>query len=283
MDQTQMTFHEWLYQFREQDTAIGDLARSASIDESFSYLDGANVDKIRNYLRNNMAGYNFLDTLNDAWQAYTEGKSVESMSNGRTYAPSWDDERMTISRPILPNYIGHQIPTLIRCCADTFDLEQIKNEIIAPRIQSSRRTPSGLEFLFREKNLVESITFQEAVQQYGSYFRREFGYDFLPYTVEGHLKKGDLTIHPYLFFEGSAYDSAIRPIGACTFYKYEKWELGWVWFHPYERNKGHLSKAWPYFEWKYGEFTVQSPWSRAMKFFLEKHGHWQSKALSEEK
>lgn len=277
MDRTQLSFHEWLYQFQEQDTAIGDLARAASIDEGFDYLDGFKINEIRSYLKNNLAGAGVLCVLNEAWEAYSSGKSVESMSTGRTYTPSWHDESMIISRPILPNYCGHEMPTLIRCCVHTFDLEKIEHEI-AQKIPSFRSDSSGLEFLFREKNLVESITFSRAVEQYGSYFRREFGYDFLPYTFEGHLKRDDLTVHPYLFFKGSADDSAIRPIGACTFYKYEKWELGWVWFHPYERDKGHFSKAWSYFEWKYGQFTVQRPWSRAMKFFLEKHGHWQSDA-----
>ena len=49
------------------------------------------------------------------------------------------------------------------------------------------------------------------------------------------------------------------------------WGLAWVWFHPYERRRRHLSRAWPYFRARFGDFEVERPLSLAMAAFLRKH------------
>jgi hypothetical protein len=50
------------------------------------------------------------------------------------------------------------------------------------------------------------------------------------------------------------------------------WALQWIWFHPYERRKGHLRNAWPYFLDRFGTFQVEPPLSPAMDKLLVEEG-----------
>src|SRR5262249_29041872 len=72
-------------------------------------------------------------------------------------------------------------------------------------------------------------------------------------------------------------------IGACCFrYRHDVeplppgippdyYALQWIWFHPYERNRGHLSRALPYFQARFGRLIAEPPFSPAMNAFLHKH------------
>ena len=51
------------------------------------------------------------------------------------------------------------------------------------------------------------------------------------------------------------------------------WALDWVWFHPFERRRGHLSRAWPFLLQMYPDFKISEPVSDAMQAFLNKIGH----------
>jgi len=116
--------------------------------------------------------------------------------------------------------------------------------------------------------------FMAAVEQCGRYFRREFSYDFLPYTARSHAEDGDDQLGAYLFFdEREVPDIAMRPIGACGFWYAPEatcWVLGWVWLHPFARRRGHLRAAWPTFRQQYGAFAIQRPLSDAMTAFLRR-------------
>lgn len=48
------------------------------------------------------------------------------------------------------------------------------------------------------------------------------------------------------------------------------WSMTWVWLHPFERRRGHLSKVWPFMTARYGSFAVDRP-SPAMRAFLTRH------------
>jgi hypothetical protein len=99
-------------------------------------------------------------------------------------------------------------------------------------------------------------------------FRREFHYDF----VQWHSPKGDndINVRGYLFADNNGII-----IGACAFRKRDHdnnrqyWGLTWVWICPKERGKGHLSKRWPFFRSKFGDFHVEPPVSDSMKNFLK--------------
>ncbi len=49
--------------------------------------------------------------------------------------------------------------------------------------------------------------------------------------------------------------------------------MAWVWFHPYCRRSGLLSRVWETFEENHPNFGVAHPLSPAMLAFLEKRGH----------
>lgn len=120
------------------------------------------------------------------------------------------------------------------------------------------------------------------------HFRRELQYDIVPFeATKTPTSQGYVPYEVYLFHEVASDlfdpDKPVkhRCIGACGFRWYEwsnapaGWSLQWVWFHPYFRGRGHLSKAWPSFVEKYGKFHVQHPFSAAMERFLEKKRHCQ--------
>lgn len=114
---------------------------------------------------------------------------------------------------------------------------------------------------------------REAVEQIAKFFRREFGYDFVQYSAKQHRA-------PDVAFVWSSREDPVSAdaIGAVHFVVDEPkngpafWRLSWAWFHPYERRKGHLRKAWPFFQQMFGRFRVAPPLSKGMSSFLEQVG-----------
>lgn len=49
-----------------------------------------------------------------------------------------------------------------------------------------------------------------------------------------------------------------------------RWILEWVWIMPKLRSRGILSRAWPAFRQRYGEFPVERPLTAAMERFVDK-------------
>ena len=130
--------------------------------------------------------------------------------------------------------------------------------------------------------------FREFVEFFAYCFKREFHFDFVPFEASQRPgSPGYMPYEVYLFHE-TAHDlmEADKPtkhrcIGVCGFRWTEwtdvppSWSCQWVWFHPYFRGRGYLSKAWPQFQEKYGKFHIQEPVSPAMQVFLRKRGHEQ--------
>lgn len=112
--------------------------------------------------------------------------------------------------------------------------------------------------------------YRVAVWKIAQLFRREFEYDFTQYGSEG--AEDDELSRAYLWWSQDN-----EAIGACCFRWREYsdhapgWGLQWIWFHPYERRKGHLSRSWPYFKQRFKDFQVESPISTAMGNFMVKH------------
>lgn len=116
-------------------------------------------------------------------------------------------------------------------------------------------------------------TNRKAVETIAYYFRRELHFDFLQYEAG----EGDPKARLFCWVAPSSYGGLEnRAIGACCF-RWRTgedalpagWALVWVWIHPYFRNHGHLTTAWPYFKAKFGDFVVEHPLSPAMAAFLE--------------
>jgi hypothetical protein len=129
-----------------------------------------------------------------------------------------------------------------------------------------------------------SLPMRQAVWLLASYFRREFGYDFVQYGHGGHesdekhvafLWLGDERIRAKK--RGGLAVSRIA-VGACCF-RWREWAdtepsygLQWVWFHPFARGRGFLGDCWPWFCGAFWPFYVERPLSSGMRGFLAKRG-----------
>jgi len=56
------------------------------------------------------------------------------------------------------------------------------------------------------------------------------------------------------------------------------WTLDWVWFHPFARRRGHLTRAWPYLLQMYPGLKISPPVSDAIQAFLNKNRIYQDPA-----
>ena len=136
--------------------------------------------------------------------------------------------------------------------------------------------------VLHEISTSEPLKYRKAVQKLGNYFRREFQSDFPLY----HASDTDNSNVVFMWI-GEDYKNDIKSVGygVCVFdhvvtcqnntdksCKEDKhWVLMWAWFHPYERRRGHLSKALSYFQKRFGKFDIQHPVSEEMNNFLDKH------------
>lgn len=124
------------------------------------------------------------------------------------------------------------------------------------------------------------LAHRRAVERLGIYLKREEHYDFPIYDAEEAAqysgRAGDVA---FLWTSYRAADwgksGELHPaVGACCF-RWRQWSdapagwaLAWAWFHPYERRRGHLKRAWPYFCERFGNFLPEPPLTPAMKSFV---------------
>ena len=115
------------------------------------------------------------------------------------------------------------------------------------------------------------------VEKLARYFRREFDYDCVQYSAVESTTRNKTTEAFLWSVTGLSATGYIQvAIGACCF-RWRKWKdappgwaLQWIWLHPYERNQGRLTRAWPYFRERFGDFHVEPPLSPAMRAFVAK-------------
>ena len=140
--------------------------------------------------------------------------------------------------------------------------------------------PSGLCMVTKDSPLLH----KKGVQAFASYFRRETGYDSRQFAVseygndnnrsQGDWVTTDDNTRSFLWCDTEDGPCPWDTFGGCTFRKKAAfWKLDWVWLHPYERRKGHLQSAWPFFRSMFGIFIVQKPLSNAMKQFIKRIGY----------
>jgi len=245
------TFYQWIQNLKSKNTPIGDFACAVSFDQDHPQINTlAAWKKHLKAVNANLDNFQILEQ--DAWPQYTlyqrnNSDMVNEISqDAMNNCPQPNDEYWTIQRPVLPNYWGNI--SLMRVCCNALKGKNLA--ILA----------------------VPGKMYCQAVEQFGKYFRREFKYDFLPYTVSEHCKHGDEFSHPYLFIEPN-HNLFIHANGACEFHfskERNKWTLNWVWLHPFARRQGYLSKTWSYFCQLYGDFELEYPLSDVMKTFLTK-------------
>jgi hypothetical protein len=126
---------------------------------------------------------------------------------------------------------------------------------------------------------------RKAVERLARFFQREFRYDFLQYSAtEGRFEDRLSKDRAYLWTLPTWPPEKEIAIGACCFRWREwsnvppGWGLAWVWFHPFERGKGHLTGAWAYFLQRFPGFRCEPPISSAMRSFLAKRESASTKA-----
>lgn len=125
------------------------------------------------------------------------------------------------------------------------------------------------------------LLMRQAVEHFAFCFRRELDFDIVQFAA----KEEERTEHgyrAYLFLNRMCLDDGgrVAVIGACCFRwrRYsdvpQQYAMQWMWLHPFERRKGRLGKAWPYFEQRFGRVIPESPFSPAMSEFLKKRKAW---------
>jgi hypothetical protein len=108
-----------------------------------------------------------------------------------------------------------------------------------------------------------------AVEVLAWYFRREFGYDSIPFHAGEPIDSRD-RIYLLTQREGDGHVA----VGVICF-RYREWTnaepglaLAWLWINPFLRGKGILSACWPAFRGLHGNFAAEPPLSKAMEAFL---------------
>jgi hypothetical protein len=118
------------------------------------------------------------------------------------------------------------------------------------------------------------ISLRKAVYSCALFFRRELCYDFVQYEVN----EEDLQSRAFLWVSDPDYTERHNVWGTCCFRwrKYKNadplWSMQWAWLHPYARNHGLMTQAWPYFLARFGWFDVEPPYSQTMRYVLCKMG-----------
>lgn len=119
---------------------------------------------------------------------------------------------------------------------------------------------------------------RHAMYKIALYFKREFRYDFVQYSMN---EEDDENHKAFLFYDNIYYLDKCFPYGGFvmryrTQYKdlVPFWALQWIWIHPYKRSNGLLQEIWPWLIERFGLFIVEGPYSRQMKFFLRRGKHY---------
>lgn len=122
------------------------------------------------------------------------------------------------------------------------------------------------------------LKYRKAAEKIAKFFRREFEYDCLQYTAneQDYWRRDYTKDKVFIWTTPTNYEEYKNTVIGAAVFRWREWKdapagyaLAWVWFHPYERNKGHLKKAWPHFKKLFGDFHVEGPLSQAMVGFLK--------------
>ncbi len=158
--------------------------------------------------------------------------------------------------------------------------------IVAPRVRAipnhhQDSAPDGAPFLVIGP--CSPLPWRKAVEEMAVFFQRELEYDHPPYGATEIDYNRKLAKDRVLVFARDA----VTPKGDDIFFFFGAvgvrwrewddmpagWSIAWAWFHPYQRRKGHLTKAWKYITEMFPDPWVEHPLSNTMESFLRKVGH----------
>jgi hypothetical protein len=123
------------------------------------------------------------------------------------------------------------------------------------------------------------IDLHREVFKIAKYFSEDLNYNTIPPYPPLGVRDKD---HTALLFTteatdlGKAESMSYRIFGSCLFRRQhfteaeDCWVLEWIWFHPFFRRKGNLTKYWAYLERKFGDFLINEPESNDMVAFLDR-------------
>ena len=145
-------------------------------------------------------------------------------------------------------------------------------------LSNSYWSDDGIIFVGKESD----SDLRRKLQTFAYYFKREFKYDFTQYREDEHLRS-DKKCEGFLFSEFAIdrleedQPDPYRLCGGGCFRWREreagepKWELDWVWLHPFFRHRNLFSSQWALFKDRFGDFGIAQPISADMERFLKKH------------
>jgi hypothetical protein len=126
---------------------------------------------------------------------------------------------------------------------------------------------------------------KRAVERIAKFFQREMHFDFPQYEASEYSRniylddaKTDADLRAFLWHNKEVFNQATNewPIIGVACFRFKRfkdggiWVLDWVWIHPYERRRGHLKMAWPFFKSMFGDFGLTPPVSPSMANFVRK-------------
>jgi hypothetical protein len=132
------------------------------------------------------------------------------------------------------------------------------------------------------------VSWLNAVEQMAYYFKRELKFDFVPFWADEWLDNALERDRVLVFYQTEILDHKPTPKNpkdfknAYTFYgaigvRWQQWDdapaswwVPWIWLHPYERRRGHLTGAWPYLLKMFPNPCIERPVSPSMQSFLKK-------------
>ena len=139
----------------------------------------------------------------------------------------------------------------------------------APDVRFVKRLTSGID----NPEIVEPGTWMEGeLNQIADSFRRELGFPLIArMPLSGANGESWLLTDPHQTYGTGTI------VGGCGFLwghgPSPAWNLSWVWISPHLRRRGILSRYWPRFRARYGQFALQPPLSPAMAAFARKQGY----------
>ena len=120
-----------------------------------------------------------------------------------------------------------------------------------------------------------SKVIKRALFNIAEYSRREGDHGFTQFSTSEMIYHKE--VYPFIICENDIDRKDIFGGGCFRYRKYKdqtdnRWQLQWVWLHPYARSKGIMAALWPAFLEKFGDFPVERPVSKDMKGFIKKYG-----------
>jgi len=167
----------------------------------------------------------------------------------------------------------------------------VSNNTKRPEINPhSRERPHGAPFEVVGPR--SPMSWRKAVEEMALYFKREMKYESIGYSTyewrelllvdDRMLVFTDTYVEEKQPTKESRTDFTIRLLftGVIAMRARKQrwnsrpnWTLDWVWFHPFARRRGHLTRAWPFLLQMYPDLKISEPPSDAMRAFLNKNGH----------